>query len=425
MLDLLRTNRDLRWVFLAQVVSFLGDWFVFVALAGYVDDVTDSELLVSLVLVSFALPSFLASPIAGPVVDRYDRRRLLVVVSLAQAVAASGLLLLRDDRIWVAFLFQGLVAALAAFIKPAIDAAIPNLARDGEELRKANALFGSTWGVMLAAGAALGGVFSDAFGRRAAIIADIGTFVVAGALVLLVRRPMQRETEARAARRVRPIADMREAVAVARQDPVILALMSSKATFAIGAGVVGQLAVLASDVHGSGDRGRGLLLAARGVGSGVGPFLAARWVHGELRRVLQICGWASMGFAVMYVGAAWAPTLVLAAVAITVAHLGGGAQWTMSTYGLQLRVDDAVMGRVMAGDFAIVTLVVSMTSVGAGLLATGVGVQWSMTVFAGAAAMAGTAYLVLTRNLRASLRTPAPRPGAADPPPAIREKVEP
>ena len=69
MFELLRTNRELRWVFCAQVVSFLGDWFVFVALAGYIDDATGSEILVSLVLVSLSLPSFLASPLAGPVVD--------------------------------------------------------------------------------------------------------------------------------------------------------------------------------------------------------------------------------------------------------------------------------------------------------------------------------------------------------------------
>ena len=78
-------------------------------------------------------------------------------------------------------MFQGLVAALAAFVKPAIDAAMPNLARNPEELRTANALFGSTWGVMLAVGAGLGGLFSQAFGRQAAIVADIVTFVVAGA----------------------------------------------------------------------------------------------------------------------------------------------------------------------------------------------------------------------------------------------------
>jgi Major Facilitator Superfamily len=398
--QLLRTNRDLRLLFGAQVISFLGDWFLFVALAGYVDDVTESELLVSLVLVSMALPSFLASPLAGPVADRVDRQRLLVVVLLAQALAASGLLLLTEDRIWVAFLFQGTVAALAAFVKPTVDAAVPNLTRTPEELRAANALFGSTWGVMLALGAGLGGLFSEAFGRRAAIVADVVTFVVAAILVALVRRPMQRESEARRGQRVRPIADMREALGVARRDSVILALMSSKATFAIGAGVVSQLAVLASEVHGSGDRGRGLLLAARGLGSGVGPFLAARWVAGDLRRVLTLCGWAGIVFAGTYVGAAWAPTLALALVGVTIAHLGGGAQWTMSTYGLQMRVDDAVLGRVMAGDFALVTLVVSVTSVAAGALSSVIGVQWAITVFAGAAATAGTSYLLLTVNLR-------------------------
>ena len=264
MLELLRTNRELRWVFCAQVVSFLGDWFVFVALAGYIDDATGSEILVSLVLVSLSLPSFLASPLAGPVVDAFDSKRLLVVVSLLQACAACGLLLLNADRIWVAFVFQGLIAALAAFVKPAIDAGVPSLARSPEELRKANALFGSTWGVMLAVGAGLGGVFSQAFGRRAAIIADVITFIVAAGFFLLVRRPMQpaRADNAQRSARVRPLADMHEAVVVARRDPVILALMSSKATFGIGAGIVSQLAVLSSEAFGSGDRGTGLLLGA-------------------------------------------------------------------------------------------------------------------------------------------------------------------
>jgi len=434
MWQLLRTNRDMRFVFIAQVISFLGDWFVFVALAGYVEDATDSEFLVSLVLVSLSLPSFLASPLAGPVVDRIDRRRLLIGVSGAQALATSGLLLLAEHRIWVVFVFQGLVAALAAFVKPAIDASIPNLARTPEELRTANALMGSTWGVMLALGAGLGGLFSQAFGRTASIVADIGTFAVAGLIFALVRRPMQgtsvvcgpvaavasADAEPGVAAvgaadaepgvapdrvpttRVRPIADMREAVAVARRDPVILALMSSKATFAVGAGVVSQLAVLASDVFNSGDRGRGLLLAARGVGSGLGPVLAARWARGSLRRVLTVCGWASISFAVAYTAAAWVPVLALALTLVVLAHLGGGAQWTLSTYGLQLRVEDRLLGRVMAGDFAIVTLVLSLTSLGAGLLSSAVGVQWAITTFAGVAGLAGAVYLVLTRHIRAT-----------------------
>ena len=216
-----------------------------------------------------------------------------------------------------------------------------------------------------------------------------------------------------ATRRVRPIADMREAIAVAREDTVILALMWSKATFAIGAGVVSQLAVLASDVFHSGDRGRGLLLAARGVGSGLGPFLAARWAGGSLRRVMTLCGWASLAFSCTYIGAAWAPTLAVALGFVFLAHLGGGAHWTLSTYGLQRRVDDSVLGRVMAGDFAIVTLVLSVTSIGAGLLSSAVGVQWAITVFAALAAVAGTVYLVSrgrsARIWRPDARQPAHR----------------
>ena len=156
MLKMLRTNPDLRRIFIAQVISYLGDWFSFVALVGLVDDLTGSSFLVSLVIVSFSLPSFLASPIAGSMADRFDRRRILIFVSCIQAIAALGLLFVGSHTVWMAFLFQSTVSALAAVVKPSTEAAIPNLVRDDAELAKANSLFGSTWGVMLAVGAAIG-----------------------------------------------------------------------------------------------------------------------------------------------------------------------------------------------------------------------------------------------------------------------------
>ena len=73
MLKLLRTNPDLRALFIAQVISFMGDWFTFVAITGIIKEVTGSAFLVSLAYVSFTLPSFLASPIAGPVVDKFEQ----------------------------------------------------------------------------------------------------------------------------------------------------------------------------------------------------------------------------------------------------------------------------------------------------------------------------------------------------------------
>lgn len=401
--NVLRDNRDLRLLFVAQNLSYMGDWFTFVALAGLVQDVTNSAFLVSLLLVAFSLPSFLASPLAGPVADRYDRRQVLIVVSILQAVSACGLLFIGETHIWLAFVSQGLIAAFAAFVRPAVEAAVPNLARDPDELRRANALFGSSWGVMLAVGAGLGGIFSEAFGRQAAFIADIATFVVAAGLIAMIKRPMQEDRGTRRVR-VRPVADMREAFELARRDSTILALLASKMTFAIGAGVVSQLAVYAADAFSSGDAGRGLLLGARGVGSGIGPIIGSRFAKGDLRRVLLVCGVAGLVFSAGYMAAAAAPMLIIAGVSVMFAHLGGGAQWTLSTYGLQVRAPDDMRGRVLAGDFALITLSLALSSIAAGIVSEQVGARATVAIFGALAAAASLVYLLLTRNVRAELR---------------------
>lgn len=406
MLRLLRANRDIRLLFLAQVVSYLGDWFTFVALAGLVADTTDSKFLVSLVYVAFSLPSFLASPIAGPAADRYDRRKLLVAISAIQVLCAMGLMGSTGGHVWIAFVCQSMIAAFAAFVGPASNAAIPNLARDAEELRLANSLLGATWGVMLAVGAGLGGLFAQAFGRTAAFGADAVSFLIAGLLFAAIRTPMQERVDpSHARKRVKPIADMREALHLAKKDKVILALVASKTTFAVGAGIVSQLAVLASDAFHSGDSGRGLLIGARGVGSGLGPIIGSRFVKGNIERLLLICGVAGMLFSVFYLGASIAPNIAIAACFVALAHFGGGAQWVLSSYGLQMRAPDEVRGRVLAGDFAIVTLMLSITSALSGIVSDAIGVRPTIAVFACVAALAGTTYMVLTTPLRRHLRT--------------------
>jgi MFS family permease len=394
-------------VFGAQVVSYLGDWFAFVALAGLVEDVTDSRFLVSLVLVSMTIPGLFMSPIAGSFADRFDRRKILIVVSVLQAFAALLLLLHSAAGIWITFVAQCLIAGLAAFVGPSSSASVPNLVDNDDDLRKTNALFGSTWGTMLAVGAALGGVFAAAFGRNAAFIANAISFVVAGALFAGVKRPMQSERAATTSttRRVRPIADMKEAIHVARQDKIILALLCSKMTFAVGAGIVSQLAVLASNVFNVGDAGRGLLIGVRGIGSGLGPIIGARIAGRDMAKLLKVCGFAGLIFSVCYLGAALSPFIGMAAVFIALAHLSGGAQWTLSTLGLQMQSPDHVRGRVMAGDMALVNLMIGCTSILAGITSELFGVRPAIIIFAVAAAIASVIYIVLTAGLRRSLHT--------------------
>ena len=405
MFSVLRTNRDVRRLFIADNISIMGDYFTYVALAGLVKDSTNSNLMVALVYVAFTLPSFFISPIGGAVVDKFDRKQVLVIVSLIQALCAVGLLFITASTIWLGLLAQVCITALSAFINPAVSAALPNVVRNAEELRHANALFGASWGAMVFLGAAFGGYFSQTFGRTATFAVDIATFVIAAGLIALIKTPMQEQTAAPARTPVRPWHDMREAFHFAQSDHAIFALTASKATFAVGAGAVSQLAILAADAFQSGDGGHGLLLAARGLGAALGPLLVTRLVRNNFSRLLTICGISGFAFSLCYLGVSVAPTLGVACLCIMVAHFGGGAQWTLSTLGLQMRSPDHLRGRVLAADMALATLMMGLSSIASGVLGEFFPVRIAIAIMGGTAVVAASAFMLTTHSLRQSLRS--------------------
>ena len=402
MWNLLRTNRDVRFLFIAQVISFAGDWFAYVAFVGVVQDISDASILVTLIYVAQTLPAFLMTPVSGPAADRFNRQVVIAIVSSVQAVAAIGLLLVDSNAtLWIGYVCLCAISALGSFVGPSAQASLPNLVRSPDELAKASVLFGSLWGAMLAIGAALGGVVAGAFGRDVAFVANAVSFVLATGSVLLIRRPMQAPRDARSTRaRMRPIADMREALGYARRDSVLLAMLASKATFAMGAGIVGLLAVLVTDEFGGGDRETGMMIAVRGLGVAVGPLIAAPFVRSSLAKVLHLCGWSGALFGVCYLGLSVAPALAVALPLVLLAHLGGGAQWTLSTYGLQARSPDHVRGRILAGDFGIVTLIITVSNLVAGALADTLGARPTVAIFAVLGIAASIVYQFATRPIR-------------------------
>lgn len=406
MLGLLRRNRDVRLLFFAVIVNYCGDWFATVAILGDIGDLTgDSALAAGGVFVAQSLPSLLLGAVAGPVADRFDRRRILLVASLLQAVAALGFLGVGAGRVWVAYVVLAAIAALASFFGPASSASLPNLV-DPDDLPTASTMFGATWGAMLAVGASLGAVFSAAFGRDAAYVADAVSFLVAAVLVAGIRRPTRSAAAPGAARvPMRPIADTREAVGIARRDPAVLALLCSKAGFGLASGMVGLLAVLAEVRYDAGDLGIGLLLAARGVGVVIGPLLAKRYARPDVPAILRVCALSCLLYGTVYLGVAAAPVLALAAVGVLIAHLGGGVQWTLSTYGLQVVAPDHARGRIMAADFSLVSGSMTVSYLAAGGLEALVGPGGAMAALCVVALAWGVLYLRLTATLRG--RAPA------------------
>jgi MFS family permease len=354
LLSLLRRNRDFRLVIGAQVVSYAGDWFATVALLGLVIDLTDSDLAAALVFVAQTLPAFLMAPFAGPAADRFDRRRLMIVVSVCQVGAALLFLLIGPGTAWLAFVAQGSIAALAAFFQPASQAALPNLV-DPDDLPTATVMMSATWGAMLAVGAALGAAFTVAFGREASFVADAASFAIAALLLLRVRRSLNGVREPHVDR-MRPLADTAEGLRYARRHPDVLALLASKMGFGLSAGVAGLLAVLATQRFDAGDAGTGILLAARGVGVVAGPLLIRRAVARGLHAILLACGVAALVFSVGYAVVSVANLLAVAAVAVLVAALAGlSALWAtaylLATRGIRARAATAgALGRIGAVD---------------------------------------------------------------------------
>src|SRR5512146_3064492 len=137
-LRLLRENRDFRLLYLGSLISLGGDWFLTVALLDLVLSLTGSATLASVMLLCQSLPIFLVTPMAGHIVDKVDRRKLMIAVDLARTGACLLPLLARTPAtLPFAFLGVVLISIGSAYFEPAAQAALPNIVAR-EELGPAN-----------------------------------------------------------------------------------------------------------------------------------------------------------------------------------------------------------------------------------------------------------------------------------------------
>ncbi|HEY1013689.1 MAG TPA: MFS transporter [Herpetosiphonaceae bacterium] len=353
--ELLKQNRRFRLLWTAQLISTAGDWFNSVAVLGLVLQLTGSGLGPSLVLLASTVPMFFLIPIAGPVVDRFDRRRVMILTNLfSAAVSLLFLLVKTESMVWLLYVANILLVCSAAFFIPASSASIPNIVTRGE-LFSANALGGAAWGVMLMVGSALGGIVSTLFGRDVAFVVNALSFLAAAGLIALIHVPSPPAT----GKRMNPLKDFGEGMRYLRASLPSLALVGIELGWGFGIGVVVLLSVLGTQVFQAGDAGIGILYAGRGLGVLIGP-LALPLVAGNNVRKLRAAIWLS--FLVTAAGyllvayAGWAGDLWLAAGALILAHFGGGLVWAGGSVLLQLTIPDRLRGRVLSVNGGLSTL---------------------------------------------------------------------
>jgi MFS family permease len=366
-LRILRTNRNFRLLFIGQTVSQLGDWFNAVAVYALLLDLTGSATAVAWMMVVQWLPLALFGPLAGVVVDRVDRRRLMITADIARGIFILGLLLVRRaDQIWIAYVVMGATLSGSAFFEPARTATIPNLT-SAEELLPANALASATWSAMLAIGASIGGLVTAVLGRNVAFTINSASFFASAAFIGATRYNSRPPAVHRPAgwMTVTGIHDLVEGVRYLRRHTHVAAVMLVKAGWGLAGGVLLLLTIFGQRVFPLGvgaAAGIGVLYGARGVGAGLGP-IALRWLVGQEPRTLRrTIGPAFFMVGAFYVALAGAPSLAVAALCVLFAHFGGAILWVFSTVLLQLEVPDALRGRVFAAELALVTLVTSVST---------------------------------------------------------------
>ena len=360
-LELLQTNRNFRQLWLGQVVSQLGDWLNTIALYTIVLRLTGSGRAVGLVLVARFLPTFIIGPLSGVVADRFSRRSVMIVSDLLRAIVVLGFLFIRTpEHLWLVYVLTVLQLTLSTFFEPAKSAVIPSIVRE-RELIPANAISSATWSAMLTLGAAIGGEITGWIGTQGAFVLDSATYLASAALVASVQFPkrLKREKSKLTISKALGIADTIEGARYVLQRPRIFAVMMVKPAWGLGGGILTLLAVFGEKIFpigGQAARGIGVLYAARGVGTAIGPIVFRRFA-GETRASLQTAiGVSFIIGGIFYIGFAGATNFLLAIILLAIAHAGGSTLWVNSTVLLQAGVEDNFRGRVFAAELALLTL---------------------------------------------------------------------
>jgi MFS family permease len=372
-IEVLRGNRGFRQVWLGQVVSQMGDWFDTIALYTIILNLTGSGRAIGLLMVARFVPSFVFGSLSGVVADRFSRRSIMIVSDLLRAVVVLGFLFVRRaDQLWIIYLLTVLQLGLSTFFEPAKTAVIPSIVSD-RELVSANAISSVTWSAMLTIGAAIGGVITGWFGTDVAFILDALTYLLSAALIASVRLPKRtpRQKSKLTISRALGISETIEGARYVKQRPHVLALLLVKPAWGLGGGILTLLAVFGEKIFPVGKSaatGIGILFAARGIGTAVGPIVARR-ISGEGKQRMQV----SIGIAFLIGGAFYmafgmATSFIVALIVLGLAHMGGSILWVFSTVLLQRGVEDNFRGRVFAAELALLTLTMAVSNYATGEL---------------------------------------------------------
>jgi MFS family permease len=366
---LLRTNRNYRFTWSGQVVSEVGDHFNNIAVMGLAMDHPNPGLVVTGVFLSRAVPMLIAGPIAGVLLDRMNRKRVMIASDLVRAVIALGFILClyyKDD--WLLFVLSALLMFASPFFTSGRSSILPSIATP-EELHVANTMTQTTSWASLTIGAFLGAVGVQS-GYRIAFAFNAISFVVSALSISQLRRPGGfRPAGAERKQADTGVLQYREGLRYMRSTPLVAGVALISVGWASGGGAAQILfSLFGEKVFNAGPMGIGIIWGSAGVGlligGSVGYWLGKRLTFVEYKRTIAIVYLLHGGAYVLF---SQMPTLAWACVFIALSRAAVAVSSVLNFSQLLRHVEDRYRGRVFAPLESLTwsTMMVSMMAAGA------------------------------------------------------------
>ncbi len=370
--QLLRSNGNYRSLWLASVISMLGEWFNTIALFFLILEYTGSEFLLGFLFTVRMISFAIFQPFIGLLADRYNRKIMMMVTNIVQVFLALGFILVDSaSDMWWMISLSGLMMLLHGAYMTAERAAIPNVVSP-EHLTTANALDAASWSTALCIGALLGGIVVSQWGADAAFIIDSATFAIGALLLIPVKIEQNVEEEMKTPLFKTAFANIKRGWLRVYTESRLLRIVFAKSSWNIAGGALAGvfLVLLGAETDGYGAAmGFGIFFFARGVGTGLGPIIArnvlkdeSKW-PGLIGKLVIVSG----AFYIL-VSLTLEINLLLTVSLILLAHAASGANWVLSTIMTQRWVEDEMRGRVFSIDMLFMSIAFSISTSVAGYL---------------------------------------------------------
>jgi len=342
---------------LGQIVSFVGEYFTWLAVPIMVEKLTGSALMVGLSVISNAIPMLVLGPVAGVFVDRWDRKRTMLVANVLRAILILFCLLVqRPDQVWIYYLVGFLSSCVSRFFFPAQNAALPLIVNNRDDLLTANGLMQIIQTVGLLAGPALAGFAIGLWGPRVAFIFNSLTFcasVVAIATITVPHTTLDRQAGGSQLNAV--WAEMREGLSYLFGSATMVGVLLCLAVVQLGLGAINVVWVpYLQRTFGVGAEGLGIVDSAQGAGMVVGG-IGLGLVVSRLSKP-TIIAWGLGVIGLLLAGMGLAPAFIyIVIIAFVIGLVLVPLQSSLATI-MQLAVPDLKRGRVGSALNAIAML---------------------------------------------------------------------